>query len=230
MTSSSFTFADRKTAGIQLGAAIRRRSLAAPGVVLGLPRGGVPVAFEISRVLGAPLDVMPVRKIAMPDNPEFAIGAIAGKTVVRESNPPFEVSTQQFAELARLQRVELRRRERIYRAGLLPLNLKGLDVLLVDDGLATGCTMLAAVREANRLGASRVIVAAPVASDAGHALVRAEADEVIALRIEPRLSSVGAWYDDFTQVEDFEVCELLARCRAAADRRVQHDRQPDSRS
>lgn len=204
------TFADRTTAGIELGHAIHERGLGASGIVLGLPRGGVPVASEIAVALRAPLDVMAVRKIALPKNPEFAIGAIAGKTIVREPNPPFEVSTALFNELARRQRVELRRRERTYRPGRPPLNLKGLDVLLVDDGLATGCTMLAAVREANRLQASRVIVAAPVASDSGYALVRAEADEVIALRIEPHLSSVGAWYEDFRQVEDSEVCALLS--------------------
>ena len=215
-------FTNRTTAGSELGHVLQTRGVGSPDIVLALPRGGVPVAFEVAQVLAAPLDVMPVRKIALPDNPELAIGAIAGNTIVREYNLPVEVSTHAFAALARAQRAELRRRERIYRAGLPPLVLKGLDVLLVDDGLATGCTMLAAVREANRLGAARVLVAAPVTSDTGHALVRAEADEVIALRIEPHLSSVGAWYDDFNQVQDSEVCELLARSRGA-DRRMRHD-------
>ena len=211
----SSTFENRTTAGAELGQVLRGRGLGTPDVVLGLPRGGIPVAYEIASVLGAPLDVMPVRKIAMPHNRELAIGAIAGETIVRMSDPTYEFPTARFTELARVQQRELRRREQIYRAGLPPLDLKSLDVLLVDDGLATGCTMLAAVREANRLGAARVLAATPVASDNGHALVRAEADEVITLRIEPHLSSVGAWYDDFDQVEDAEVCELLARSRAA---------------
>jgi len=147
---------------------------------------------------------------------------------VRESNSPFGVSRGRFAELARVQTVELRRRAQKYRSGLPQLNLTGLDVLLVDDGLATGCTMLAAVREAKRLAAARVLVAAPVTSDAAHALVRAEADEVVALRVEPHLSSVGTWYEDFDQVDDLEVCELLARSRAVAGR-MQHENRFDTR-
>jgi predicted phosphoribosyltransferase len=228
MNPLSSTFANRTTAGLELARVLQKRFAGKPNVVLGLPRGGVPVAFEIAQVLGVLLDVLPVRKIALPDNPEFAIGALAGKTVVRESNSPFDVSTRRFAELARVETVELRRREHTYRSGLPRLNLKSLDVLLVDDGLATGCTMLAAVREGKRLGAARVLVAAPVTSEAAYALVRAEADEVVALRIEPHLSSVGAWYDDFDQVEDREVCELLARSRAVAGR-MQLENRSDTR-
>jgi putative phosphoribosyl transferase len=208
-------FANRSAAGIQLARAVQQQTTRTPGLVLGLPRGGVPVAYEVVRVLGAPLDVMPVRKIGMPGNSELAIGAIAGRTVVRESNLSIYVSTHDFEELARRQRAELRRRERLYRAGLPPLSLKGMEVLLVDDGLATGCTMLAAIREARRLRADLVLVAAPVASDSADALVRAEADKTIILETSAELSSVGDWYDDFSQVEDSEVCELLARHRPA---------------
>jgi len=229
MNSSVQTFANRTMAGVELGHAIRQRGLEAPAIVLGLPRGGVPVAFEIARIIGATLDVLPVRKIGLPDNPELAVGAIAGRTIVRERNGALEVPTRIFADMARVQRAELRRRERAYRAGLPPLNLKGQEVLLVDDGLATGCTMLAAVREADRLGATRILVAVPIASDGGHALVRAEANEVIALRIEPHLSSVGEWYEDFSQVEDSAVCELLTRSRGAYGR-VHLEIRPDTRS
>lgn len=224
MNPMSSTFTNRTTAGIELGQVLRKRGVGRPGIVLGLPRGGVPVAFEIAQVLHAPLDVMPVRKIAMPDNPELAIGAIAGKTLVRESDSRFQVPTQHFGELAHAQRVELQRRERIYRAGLTALDLERLDVLLVDDGLATGCTMLAAIREAKRLGAARVVVAVPIASDSGYALARAEADEVVALEIAPHLSSVGEWYEDFSQVEDSEVCELLQRFRAGGGRKQRESR------
>jgi predicted phosphoribosyltransferase len=209
-------FADRKIAGIQLAEVIKRGAIQTPGLVLGLPRGGVPVAYEVARALGVPLDVMPVRKIGMPGNREFAIGAIAGKTVVRESNLAVQVPTRVFEDLARKERAELRRRGRIYRAGLPPLNLQGIEVLLVDDGLATGSTMLAAVREARRLKAEVVSVAAPVASDSAEALVRAEADKSVVLKIPVDLGSVGAWYDDFHPVEDSEVCELLAQSRPAA--------------
>jgi len=154
---------------------------------------------------------MPVRKLGMPGNPEVAIGAIAGRTVVRDSDPAAQVPAWVFEELLRSQRAELRRRERAYRRGLPPLNLRGMSVLLVDDGLATGCTMLAAVREARRLKAAVVVAAAPIASDSAEALVRGEADSVITLRGAAGMFSVGAWYEDFEQVGDSEVCELLAR-------------------
>jgi len=169
------------------------------------------VAYEVARALHAPLDVMPVRKIAMPGNPEVAIGAIAGGTVVQDADPAAQIPARVFDDLLRSQRAELRRRERIYRRGLPPLNLRGMSVLLVDDGLATGCTMLAAIREARRLKAPVVVAAAPVASDSAEALVRAEADSVITLHSAAGLFSVGAWYEDFEQVADSEVCELLAR-------------------
>ena len=215
MRSFPQAFENRTAAGIELAHAIERRAPHNPELVLGLPRGGVPVAYEVARALSVPLDVMPVRKIGMPGNREFAIGAIAGRTVVRESSLAPHVSTRVFKELARRERVELIRRERIYRAGLPPLNVEGMTVLLVDDGLATGSTMLAAVREARRLKAKVVLVAAPVASDNAEALVRAEADATIVLEISVELTSVGAWYEDFSQVGDSEVCELLARSRPA---------------
>jgi predicted phosphoribosyltransferase len=157
------------------------------------------------------LDVMPVRKIGMPGNPEVAIGAMAGKTIVREADPAAQIPTRVFEDLMRSERAELRRREQTYRRGLPSLNLRGMSVLLVDDGLATGYTMLAAVREARRLKAPVVVAAAPIASDSAEALVRAEANTVIALDIAVNLSSVGEWYDNFEQVADSEVCELLAR-------------------
>ena len=215
MDSPPQPFANRTVAGIELARAVQQRVPRVPGLVLGLPRGGVPVAHEIARVLARPLDVMPVRKIGMPGNSEYAIGAIAGKTVVHESNLSTCVSTEVFAKLVRMKRAELCRRERMYRAGLPPLNLTGMEVLLVDDGLATGCTMLAAVREARRLNAELVLVAAPVASERAVELVRAEADGAIILEISADLLSVGTWYDDFSQVEDSQVCDLLARDRLA---------------
>jgi putative phosphoribosyl transferase len=217
MNSFAQPFSNRRVAGIQLARAIQRRAMPAPSLVLGLPRGGVPVAYEIARTLHVPLDVMPVRKVGMPGNPEVAIGAMAGRTVVRDAYPAAQVPTQVFAELMRSERAELRRRERTYRRGLPPLNLLGMSVLLVDDGLATGCTMLAAVREARRLKAAVVVAAAPIASDTAEALVRAEADAVITLDIAVNLGSIGDWYDDFEQVTDSEVHELLVGSRLAED-------------
>jgi len=205
-------FADRREAGRQLAAAVAALGLRPPLVVLGLPRGGVPVAFEVARGLHAPLDVMLVRKVGMPGQPELALGAIAtgGITV----QPPLHFrgygpDAQEFAALAERERGELERREQLYRAGRPPLELAGKTAVLVDDGLATGATMLAAVRAARKAGAAAVVVAAPVASDEAAALIGAECDAIAILGIPPLLRAVGEWYLDFGQVEDREVCELL---------------------
>jgi predicted phosphoribosyltransferase len=187
-----------------------------PITVLGLPRGGVPVAYEVARALAAPLDVIVVRKVGMPGQPELAIGAIAsGGIVVREHtaeryldalDPPFE-------QLANDERMELERRERTYRPDAPPLQLAGQTAVLVDDGLATGCTMLAAIRAARKAGAASVVVAAPIASDEASALVGGEADATVILKTPAYLLSIGQWYDNFDQVQDTEVCALLERVR-----------------
>ena len=205
-------FADRRAAGAQLASAISRRALRAPVVVLGLPRGGVPVAFEVARALRAPLDVMPVRKVGMPGQPELALGAIAaGGVTVRQplGYAGFEPDAREFAALADAERGELERREQLYRRGRPPLELEGKTAILVDDGLATGATMLAAVRAARKAGAARVVAAAPVASNEAAGRIGAECDDTVILRIPPALRAVGEWYTDFGQLEDREVCELL---------------------
>jgi putative phosphoribosyl transferase len=202
-------FNDRREAGALLAKAVRKHALEQPILILGLPRGGVSVAYEVARELCAPLDAMVVRKIGMPGQPELAIGAIAGQTIVRDTGSPAVVNTKTFEKLVQREQAELRRRERAYRRGLPPLDLKGRTVLLVDDGLATGCTMIAAVREARRLHASAVVAASPITSDSAEALVRAEADALITLKVAVSLSSVGAWYFDFDQVSDSEVCDFL---------------------
>ncbi len=204
-------FADRTAAGILLARELKRRAFPPPLLVLGLPRGGVPVAYEVARVLKAPLDVMLVRKIGMPGQPELAIGAIAsGDVVVREPRMDSGSGlTGSFDALAAEQRKELDRRERVYRTGRAPLELTGKTVLLVDDGLATGCTMLAAVRSARAAGATAVVVAAPVASHEAVHLVAGEADSVVILKTPAMMSSIGEWYEHFEQLEDNEVCRLL---------------------
>ncbi len=212
MRASPRPFDDRRAAGRQLASAVGRLRLRPPLVVLGLPRGGVPVAFEVARALRAPLDVMLVRKVGMPGHPELALGAIAtGGVTVRQplGYDGFDSDAQEFATLAESERGELGRREQVYRAGRPPLELTGKTVVLVDDGLATGATMLAAVRAARKAGATAVVVAAPVASDESAALIGAECDEIVILRIPPLLRAVGESYVDFGQVEDNEVCELL---------------------
>ncbi|HEV2228208.1 MAG TPA: phosphoribosyltransferase family protein [Steroidobacteraceae bacterium] len=212
MTVSLRLFADRRAAGRELARAVGRLRLSAPVVVLGLPRGGVPVAFEVARALHAPLDVMVVRKVGMPGQPELALGAIAaGAVTVRQPLPfpGYGPDAEEFAALAARERGELERREQLYRAGRAPLELTGKTVVLVDDGLATGATMLAAVRAARKAGAAAVVAAAPVASGEAAALIGAECDSVAIVEIPPALRAVGEWYEDFGQTEDREVCELL---------------------
>lgn len=227
MRPSLAPFTDRRAAGRQLAGAVAALGLRPPVVVLGLPRGGVPVAFEVARALRAPLDVMPVRKVGMPGQPELALGAIAaGGVIVRQPlrYTGYGPDAQEFAALAEHERGELERRERLYRAGRPPLELTGKTAVLVDDGLATGATMLAAVRAARQAGAAAVVAAAPVASDEAAALIGAECDAIAILGIPPALRAVGEWYLDFGQVEDREVRELLqdserkpfGRLRAAA--------------
>lgn len=214
MSWSERPFANRSAAGAELARAIRKLHPTAPVVVLGLPRGGVPVAAETARTLSAPLDVLVVRKVAMPGQPEFAIGAVAaGDVTVRNLGPMDFVTTRDFEELAQKERQEMRRRERRYRAGMPPLDLTDTTAILIDDGLATGCTMLAAIRAARKLHARQVIAAVPIASDTADALVRREADSVVALKVSAALTAVGAWYEEFDQVGDDEVCSLLDEAR-----------------
>jgi putative phosphoribosyl transferase len=212
MEHAADAFADRAAAGLALARALCKLKLRPPVTVLALPRGGVPVAFPVARALGAPLDVLVVRKIGMPGRPELAIGAIAvGGITVREPHTELSgyVLRAPFEQLAAAEHVELERRERAYRGDAGPLQLAGRTVVLVDDGLATGCTMLAAVRAARKARAARVIVATPVASDEALALVGGEADDTIALKTPPDLFAIGWWYRDFEQVGDAEVRALL---------------------
>lgn len=205
-------FADRAAAGVLLGEELQQRDLQPPVLVLGLPRGGVPVAHEVARLLKAPLDVMLVRKIGMPGQPELAIGAIAsGNIVVHEPRlaPRIPDLGKIFDRLVEEQRRELERRERAYRPGLGPLELKDKTVVLVDDGLATGSTMLAAVRAARKAGAAGIVVAAPVASPDAVDLVGTEADSVVVLQAPASLCAIGEWYRHFEQLEDSEVRRLL---------------------
>jgi putative phosphoribosyl transferase len=205
-------FADRAAGGLALAQELQRRYLKPPVIVLGLPRGGVPVAFEVARLLNAPLDVMLVRKVGMPGQPELAIGAIAsGNIVVHGSLIANEIPevAQTFNHLVEQQRRELERRERVYRPGLGQLKLKGKTAILVDDGLATGSTMLAAVRAAHKAGAAAIVVAAPVASQEAVDLISTEADSIVILQIPAMLLSIGQWYEHFEQLEDEEVCRLL---------------------
>jgi predicted phosphoribosyltransferase len=207
-------YANRQAAGIALAQTLRRRALGGKLIILGLPRGGVPVAFEVARALRAPLDVMVVRKIGMPGHEELAIGAVAiGGVVVRDVQAAAlaGIDEHAFEALAAAESRELERRERRYRAGRPALDLKDRTVLLVDDGIATGSTMTAAVRAAGLGGAGRIVVAAPVASTDAIERVEREADEVIVLHAPYGFMAVGEWYVDFGQTQDDDVVDFLAR-------------------
>ncbi|MEJ8823210.1 phosphoribosyltransferase [Variovorax humicola] len=207
-------FRDRRAAGRALA-----QSLAAyadqPDVrVLALPRGGVPVAFEVAEALHAPLDVFVVRKLGVPGHEEYAMGAIAtghmqvlDDEVVRQLG----LSDAAIARVVQAERAELERRERQYHSRRPALDVRGCKVLLVDDGLATGSTMRAAVRALRLLQPACIIVCSPVASVEAAALLRGEADEVICLFTPAHFHAVGKWYTDFSQTTDEEVMELLDR-------------------
>lgn len=219
MRAVSRRFKDRAAAGIALAHALERRPLKPPLLVLGLPRGGVAVADKVASELDAPLDVILVRKIGMPGQPELAIGAIAsGNIVVHEPRIEKEIPdlADTFNTLVEAERRELERREQVFRAGLAPLTLKDKTVILVDDGIATGSTMLAAVRAARKAGATTIIAAAPVASAQAIELIGAEADELVIVQVPARLFAIGQWYEQFEQLEDAEVSRLLGLHRSRA--------------
>jgi putative phosphoribosyl transferase len=208
-------FADRPSAGAALAAALSIYRKRADVVVLGLPRGGVPVAAQVAEALNAPLDVMLVRKLGAPGQRELAIGAIASGSVIVVNNNILAAAasaSEVQAEIAR-QRAELNRRESLYRNGRLPLDLTRRIVVLVDDGAATGATMLAAIRAVRKQDAKRIIVAIPVASRDAVAALGDEGDEVACLLIPPLFQSVGEWYERFDQTSDAEVSALLERAR-----------------
>jgi predicted phosphoribosyltransferase len=210
-------FANRHAAGTELGALLAARlagrDLARSDVVvLGLPRGGLPVAAEVAAALHASLDMFSVRKLGVPGYPELALGAVAtgGVRVLNDdvlASVP-DVDRDEIEAITRRELAELRRREEIYRGGRPAADLAHRTVVLVDDGLATGATMRAAIRAARR-SAARVVAAAPVASWQSLAQVEPEADEVVVVHAPRRLGAVGAYYDDFHQVSDEEVCALL---------------------
>jgi len=206
-------FTDRRDAGRALARELSGYAGRPDIVVLGLPRGGVPVAREVARALGAPLDVFVVRKIGYPGNPELAIGAIASGGVTVLSNRLIaELDVPRAAVEAAIarEREELARRERAYRPGRPPLAVGGKTVVLVDDGLATGATMRAAVAAIRKLGPGSIVVAVPVGAPQALADATAAADAGVCVSAPPDFMAVGEWYADFGQTTDEEVRDLLA--------------------
>ena len=212
-------FADRREAGAVLADRLKQFANRDDIVVLALPRGGVPVGYEVARALGARLDVFVVRKLGMPGHPELAMGAIASggiRVLNEEVRESFAISRAAIEAVTRAEQSELERRERTYRDGRPPVQVDRRIVILVDDGLATGSTMRAAALAVRRLHAARVVVAVPVGARQTCETLRNVADEVVcALTPEP-FRAVGLWYADFSQTTDDEVRQLLARANAGA--------------
>jgi len=205
-------FANRHDAGRVLAERLRAYAGRDDVLVLGLPRGGVPVASEVAASLGAALDVFVVRKLGLPQQPELAMGAIAsgGVRVLNEDVVRwYRVPPHAIEAVARDEEQELIRRERAYRSGRPAVSIEGKVVILVDDGLATGSTMRAAIGAIRRLKPSRVVVAVPVGASETCRELSDAADEVVCAHTPAVFSAVGMWYEDFSQTTDDEVTALL---------------------
>jgi predicted phosphoribosyltransferase len=209
-------YADRQEAGEVLASALQHLRGRAGLLVLALPRGGVPVAHEVARELGAPLDVLIVRKLGHPHHEEYAMGAIASGGV-RVMNPDAErhVRPADIERIARREQAELERRELLYRGDVPPLVVSGRVVVLVDDGLATGSTMKAAARAVRQQEPAWTCIAVPVGAPETCAELRAEADEVVCPAQPTPFRAVGLWYRAFPQTSDEEVRHLLDAARQA---------------
>jgi predicted phosphoribosyltransferase len=211
-TSGQRAFADRHEAGRALATALRTYAGRADVIVLALPRGGVPVAFEVAEALGVPLDLFMVRKLGAPQHPELAMGAIAsgGVRVLNDDVVRwYGITPEQIDAVARDEQRELERREDAYREGRQALAIGGKAVILIDDGLATGSSMRASVQAVRRHNPSRVVVAVPVGAPDTCDELGAHADEVVCVRTPEPFIAVGQWYGNFNQTTDQEVRDLL---------------------
>lgn len=205
-------FADRVQAGQLLAEKLKKYQNHPAAIVLALPRGGVPVAYEISKALQLPLDLMLVRKLGSPGNEELAMGAIAmGDVVVfnEEIVHSFYITEKYIQKKIVEQKIELQRRNELYREGRPFPDLKDMVVILVDDGLATGATMRSAVQAVKKMQPAKVVVAIPVSAHDTFLKFQHEVDEIICLEAPQLLYSIGQWYHNFSQTTDEEVCDLL---------------------
>lgn len=207
-------FRDRRDAGRLLAEKLSTYANRPDVIVLALPRGGVPVAYEVARSLNVPLDVFPVRKLGVPGHEELAMGAIApgglrilNQEVVRALGiPEYAIDS-----VAAKEQQELTRRERLYRGDRPALNVRGKTVILVDDGLATGATMLAAIKALRQQQAGRIVVAVPIASPETCDQMRQHVDDIVCAVTPEPFYAVGLWYENFSQTSDEEVRDLLSR-------------------
>jgi predicted phosphoribosyltransferase len=207
-------FADRREAGRQLAELVAPILDGEDAVVLALPRGGVPVAYEVAVRVGAPLDVLLVRKLGVPWQPELAFGAIStgGVVVVNDDHVrALGIGEDTIRDTVERERLELERRERLYRDDHEPVDVVGKTAVIVDDGIATGATVRAALKALAERGVARRIVACPVAPAETVRGLEDEADEVVCLRTPLAFGAVGSWYDDFAPVSDADVKQILAQ-------------------
>jgi predicted phosphoribosyltransferase len=215
-------FRDRREAGRVLATRLQTYANRPDVLVLALPRGGVPVGFEVAQALKAPLDIFLVRKLGVPGHEELAMGALAsgGVRVLNEDVVRYlHIQEATIDAVAKEEQRELERRERLYRDGRAPLDVRGRTVILVDDGLATGSTMRAATLALRPQHPAAIVVAVPVAAEATCAEFRNEVDDVVCASTPEPFHAVGLWYADFTQTTDREVHELLASCQNACEPR-----------
>jgi putative phosphoribosyl transferase len=207
-------FRDRSEAGQQLSQALARYANRDDVIVLALPRGGVPVAYEVAEALRAPLDVFLVRKLGAPGHPEFAIGAIAAggvQVLSKDVISSLGIPPEMVEQIAARERVELERRDKAYHGDRPKPPLRGTTVIVIDDGLATGSTMEAAVVALGEFHPAKIIVASPVGAADSCLRLRALADEVVCLKTPEPFRAVGLWYRAFDQTTDEEVIDLLRR-------------------
>jgi putative phosphoribosyl transferase len=216
-------FDDRMDAGRcladMLGAYAGRKDV----VVLGIPRGGVPVAFEVARALKAPLDIVLSRKLGVLGHEELAFGALASggvRVLDRQLIESLNISEQDIASVTETVKKELERRERAYRGGRAPLKVKNKTVLLVDDGIATGSSMLATIEALRELKPARLVVAVPVAPPSTCKRLKAKVDELVCFETPEDFYAIGQFYGDFLQVSDDEVTELIRKANSSAMRKA----------
>jgi putative phosphoribosyl transferase len=205
-------FQDRSEAGQLLAAQLPAYADRADVAVVALPRGGVPVGYEIAKALHAPLDVLVVRKLGVPDNPEFAMGAIAsGNVRLLDENVVrvLGITREQIEAVTVAKEIELQRQEQLYRSCREPFSMQGRQIILTDDGLATGWTMRAAILAVRRQQPARIVVAVPVAAPSIFEEFQSEADEVVCVLTPVSFHAVGQFYRAFPQVPDNDICDFL---------------------
>ncbi len=220
-------FENREDAGRRVAAQLAGYAGRADVLVLGIPRGGVPVAFEVARALDAPLDVFLSRKLGVPGQEELAFGAVAGgnvRVLDEELISELSISGAQIEEITLRVRAELERRERLYRDGRSAPDVDGKTVVLVDDGIATGSSMLAAIKTLRHMRPARLVLAVPVAPASTCRRLREQVDELVCVHMPELFYAIGQFYEDFSQVADEEVVELLRR--AAQERAASHKQEP----